>query len=176
MAVSEQTDSLRVLGSDPVDYLITPRVAACMIAGPILNLMCFCMGAPPLPVTLPVSPSAGCCCAAGCKQCRSAPAQLLSWSTPVKTIVIPQFGKGHLHHPICKSCLLSVTQVDSGIGSGVCAGRVSLREVYRGCAGAYLQRGRKVRMVACVPATQGFLDVHAQASRAACSWRRWCTT
>ena len=47
MAVSEQTDSLRVLGSDPVDYLITPRVAACMIAGPILNLMCFCMGAPP---------------------------------------------------------------------------------------------------------------------------------
>jgi ABC-type transporter Mla maintaining outer membrane lipid asymmetry permease subunit MlaE len=45
--VSEQTDSLRVLGSDPVDYLITPRVLACMIAGPILNLLCFCMGAPP---------------------------------------------------------------------------------------------------------------------------------
>jgi ABC-type transporter Mla maintaining outer membrane lipid asymmetry permease subunit MlaE len=45
MAVSEQTDSLRVLGSDPVDYLVTPRVLACMIAGPILNLMCFCMGA-----------------------------------------------------------------------------------------------------------------------------------
>lgn len=44
MQVSEQTDSLRVLGSDPVDYLITPRVLACMIAGPILNLMCFCMG------------------------------------------------------------------------------------------------------------------------------------
>lgn len=46
MAVSEQTDSLRVLGSDPVDYLIIPRALACMIAGPILNLMCFCMGAP----------------------------------------------------------------------------------------------------------------------------------
>lgn len=46
MAVSEQTDSLRVLGSDPVDYLIIPRAVACMIAGPILNLMCFCMGAP----------------------------------------------------------------------------------------------------------------------------------
>ena len=45
MAVSEQTDSLRVLGSDPVDYLIIPRAVACMIAGPILNLMCFCMGA-----------------------------------------------------------------------------------------------------------------------------------
>jgi ABC transport permease subunit len=44
MQVSEQTDSLRVLGSDPVDYLITPRVLACMIAGPVLNLMCFCMG------------------------------------------------------------------------------------------------------------------------------------
>jgi ABC transport permease subunit len=44
MQVSEQTDSLRVLGSDPVDYLITPRILACMIAGPILNLMCFCMG------------------------------------------------------------------------------------------------------------------------------------
>ena len=35
-----------VLGSDPVDYLITPRVLACMIAAPILNLMCFCMGEP----------------------------------------------------------------------------------------------------------------------------------
>ena len=45
MAVSEQTDSLRVLGSDPVDYLVTPRVLACMIAAPILNLMCFAMGA-----------------------------------------------------------------------------------------------------------------------------------
>ena len=55
MAVSEQTDSLRVLGSDPVDYLITPRVAACMIAGPILNLMCFCMGAPPWRPCLPLS-------------------------------------------------------------------------------------------------------------------------
>lgn len=44
MAVSEQTDSLRVLGSDPVDYLVSPRVAACMIAGPLLNVMCFTMG------------------------------------------------------------------------------------------------------------------------------------
>ena len=46
LQVSEQTDSLRVLGSDPVDYLITPRVLACMIAGPILCVMCFCMGEP----------------------------------------------------------------------------------------------------------------------------------
>ncbi|KAK9804517.1 hypothetical protein WJX73_002936 [Symbiochloris irregularis] len=44
MAVSEQTDSLRMLGSDPTDYLISPRVLACMIALPILNVMCFLMG------------------------------------------------------------------------------------------------------------------------------------
>lgn len=44
MQVSEQMDSLRVLFTDPVDYLVTPRVLACMIAGPILNVLCFCMG------------------------------------------------------------------------------------------------------------------------------------
>ncbi|KAK9828848.1 hypothetical protein WJX72_002391 [[Myrmecia] bisecta] len=44
MQVSEQTDSLRVLGTDPVDYLVSPRVLACMIAGPILNVLCFAMG------------------------------------------------------------------------------------------------------------------------------------
>ena len=43
-AVSEQTDSLRVLGTDPTDYLVVPRVLACMVAGPVLNLLCFCMG------------------------------------------------------------------------------------------------------------------------------------
>lgn len=37
-------DSLRVLYTDPVDYLVTPRVLASMIAGPILNVLCFCMG------------------------------------------------------------------------------------------------------------------------------------
>jgi ABC-type transporter Mla maintaining outer membrane lipid asymmetry permease subunit MlaE len=42
--VSEQVDSLRVLFTDPVDYLVTPRVLASMIAGPILNVLCFCMG------------------------------------------------------------------------------------------------------------------------------------
>jgi ABC-type transporter Mla maintaining outer membrane lipid asymmetry permease subunit MlaE len=61
MSVSEQTDSLRVLGSDPVDYLVIPRVLACAIAGPILNLMCFCMGAPetgptPHPLEQPQQP------------------------------------------------------------------------------------------------------------------------
>ena len=54
MQVSEQTDSLRVLGSDPVDYLVTPRVCACMIAGPILNVLCFTMGALTASSVLPV--------------------------------------------------------------------------------------------------------------------------
>jgi ABC transport permease subunit len=44
MQVSEQVDSLRVLATDPVDYLVTPRVLASMLAGPILNVLCFCMG------------------------------------------------------------------------------------------------------------------------------------
>ncbi|KAL9663782.1 hypothetical protein QQ045_019173 [Rhodiola kirilowii] len=44
MQVSEQTDTLRVLGADPVDYLITPRVVACCVALPFLGLMCFTIG------------------------------------------------------------------------------------------------------------------------------------
>ncbi|KAI8566896.1 hypothetical protein RHMOL_Rhmol02G0078200 [Rhododendron molle] len=44
MQVSEQTDTLRVLGSDPVDYLVTPRVIASCIALPFLTLMCFILG------------------------------------------------------------------------------------------------------------------------------------
>nr|XP_023884957.1 protein TRIGALACTOSYLDIACYLGLYCEROL 1, chloroplastic isoform X2 [Quercus suber]XP_023884958.1 protein TRIGALACTOSYLDIACYLGLYCEROL 1, chloroplastic isoform X2 [Quercus suber]XP_023884959.1 protein TRIGALACTOSYLDIACYLGLYCEROL 1, chloroplastic isoform X2 [Quercus suber]XP_023884960.1 protein TRIGALACTOSYLDIACYLGLYCEROL 1, chloroplastic isoform X2 [Quercus suber]POE70068.1 protein trigalactosyldiacylglycerol 1, chloroplastic [Quercus suber] len=44
MQVSEQTDTLRVLGADPVDYLVTPRVIASCIALPFLTLMCFTMG------------------------------------------------------------------------------------------------------------------------------------
>ncbi|GER56665.1 trigalactosyldiacylglycerol 1 [Striga asiatica] len=44
MQVSEQTDTLRVLGSDPVDYLMTPRVLASCVALPILTLMCFVVG------------------------------------------------------------------------------------------------------------------------------------
>ncbi|CAA0823978.1 Protein TRIGALACTOSYLDIACYLGLYCEROL 1-chloroplastic [Striga hermonthica] len=44
MQVSEQTDTLRVLGSDPVDYLVTPRVLASCVALPILTLMCFVVG------------------------------------------------------------------------------------------------------------------------------------
>lgn len=44
MQVSEQTDTLRVLGTNPVDYLVTPRVIASCIALPILTLMCFTLG------------------------------------------------------------------------------------------------------------------------------------
>ena len=58
MQVSEQTDSLRVLGTDPVDYLISPRVLACMIAAPILNIMCFAMGRLP---TVAVTFESMCC-------------------------------------------------------------------------------------------------------------------
>jgi ABC transport permease subunit len=41
MQVSEQTDTLRVLRTDPVDYLVTPRVIASCISLPILTVMCF---------------------------------------------------------------------------------------------------------------------------------------
>lgn len=41
MQVSEQTDSLRVLQTDPVDYLIAPRVVACMLSVPVLSVISF---------------------------------------------------------------------------------------------------------------------------------------
>lgn len=44
MAVSEQTDTLRVLRTDPVDYLVTPRVLACVLSMPILSLVAFTIG------------------------------------------------------------------------------------------------------------------------------------
>lgn len=44
MQVSEQTDTLRVLGANPVDYLVTPRVIASCVALPFLTLMCFIVG------------------------------------------------------------------------------------------------------------------------------------
>ncbi|PPR85055.1 hypothetical protein GOBAR_AA35663 [Gossypium barbadense] len=44
MQVSEQTDTLRVLGSNPIDYLVTPRVIASSLALPFLTLMCFTIG------------------------------------------------------------------------------------------------------------------------------------
>uniref|UniRef100_A0A2P2JLW5 ABC transporter family protein n=1 Tax=Rhizophora mucronata TaxID=61149 RepID=A0A2P2JLW5_RHIMU len=44
MQVSEQTDTLRVLGANPVDYLVIPRVIASCVALPILTLICFTVG------------------------------------------------------------------------------------------------------------------------------------
>jgi ABC transport permease subunit len=44
MQVSEQTDTLRVLRTDPIDYLVTPRVIACSLALPILTLVSFTVG------------------------------------------------------------------------------------------------------------------------------------
>ncbi|WCJ33763.1 trigalactosyldiacylglycerol 1 [Euphorbia peplus] len=44
MQVSEQTDTLRVLGTNPVDYLVTPRVIASCLTLPLLTLMCFTVG------------------------------------------------------------------------------------------------------------------------------------
>lgn len=44
MQVSEQTDTLRILGAQPVDYLVTPRVIACSVALPFLTLFCFTIG------------------------------------------------------------------------------------------------------------------------------------
>ena len=44
MAVSEQTDTLRVLRTDPVDYLVVPRVLACALTGPLLSLLAFTVG------------------------------------------------------------------------------------------------------------------------------------
>jgi len=44
MQVSEQTDTLRVLQTDPVDYLITPRVLAGMLTLPVLSMVSFTVG------------------------------------------------------------------------------------------------------------------------------------
>ncbi|CAA2982007.1 TRIGALACTOSYLDIACYLGLYCEROL 1, chloroplastic [Olea europaea subsp. europaea] len=44
MQVSEQTDTLIVLGANPVDYLVTPRVIASCVALPLLTLICFTVG------------------------------------------------------------------------------------------------------------------------------------
>ncbi|CAI0432729.1 unnamed protein product, partial [Linum tenue] len=38
------SDTLRVLGANPIDYLVTPRVIASCITLPFLTLMCFTVG------------------------------------------------------------------------------------------------------------------------------------
>lgn len=45
MNVTEQIDALRSMGSDPIRYLVVPRVLACVLLTPILTFYCDCMGA-----------------------------------------------------------------------------------------------------------------------------------
>ncbi|NER06446.1 MAG: ABC transporter permease, partial [Okeania sp. SIO3C4] len=40
MKVTEQIDALYMLKTDPVDYLVIPRVIACAVMMPILTLLC----------------------------------------------------------------------------------------------------------------------------------------
>ncbi len=45
MNVTEQLDALRVMGSDPVRYLVVPRFLACVLLTPVLTFYCDVMGA-----------------------------------------------------------------------------------------------------------------------------------
>lgn len=44
MRVTEQIDALQMLQSDPVDYLVIPRVIACSLMLPLLSMMSFVVG------------------------------------------------------------------------------------------------------------------------------------
>jgi len=44
MRVTEQIDALQMLKSDPVDYLVIPRVVACALMLPLLSIMAFITG------------------------------------------------------------------------------------------------------------------------------------
>jgi len=44
MKVTEQIDALRVMGTDPISYLVVPRVMACMIMLPILTVFSDLLG------------------------------------------------------------------------------------------------------------------------------------
>ena len=44
MRVTEQLDALRVMGSDPIAYLVVPRVLACLIMVPILTVFSDILG------------------------------------------------------------------------------------------------------------------------------------
>lgn len=45
MNVTEQLDALRVMGANPIRYLVVPRFIACLILAPMLTLYCDLMGA-----------------------------------------------------------------------------------------------------------------------------------
>ncbi|MEX0886646.1 MAG: ABC transporter permease [Phycisphaeraceae bacterium] len=44
MRVTEQLDALRVMGADPINYLVVPRVLACIIMVPILTIFSDLLG------------------------------------------------------------------------------------------------------------------------------------
>lgn len=44
MQVTEQIDALYMLKTDPVDYLVIPRVIACCLMLPVLTIICFVTG------------------------------------------------------------------------------------------------------------------------------------
>lgn len=44
MRVTEQIDALYMLKTDPIDYLVIPRVIACCLMVPILTIFSFCTG------------------------------------------------------------------------------------------------------------------------------------
>jgi len=45
MNVTEQIDALRVMGTDPIRFLVVPRFIACVLLAPVLTLYCNAMGA-----------------------------------------------------------------------------------------------------------------------------------
>lgn len=44
MRVTEQIDALHVLKTDPIDYLVIPRIVACALMLPLLNILAFITG------------------------------------------------------------------------------------------------------------------------------------
>jgi phospholipid/cholesterol/gamma-HCH transport system permease protein len=44
MRVTEQIDALQILKTDPIDYLVIPRVIACALMLPVLNVLSFITG------------------------------------------------------------------------------------------------------------------------------------
>lgn len=44
MNVTEQIDAIRVMGTDPIRYLVFPRFIACMMLAPLLTVYCDLMG------------------------------------------------------------------------------------------------------------------------------------
>lgn len=44
MNITEQIDALKVMGTDPIRYLVVPRFVACVLLAPILTLYCDLLG------------------------------------------------------------------------------------------------------------------------------------